>query len=348
MVRSKFPRDIALNHTFSACNRTDYPGGYSLEYYHNMAAWLLEALEKAAREKVGSVDDIVDIFGKIAEREILKQRAEYFPDTGPRFHLESLLMNGCPQKACDAENNGSVVLSKCHYFSELATVTDSFSAIREAVFELKLLTLEELNDCVKNDFDGKEELAVFLRHRCPKYGNSDDRADRFAKRISEMVFSSLDKANKLSGADTANYGGFYSLFKHHGKKWTEHATPDGRRAFEPLSENQSPVYGADKNGITSLINSVTAAGLDKSAIGGLNITLAQKPSAETLEGLLDVYFAHGGVHAGVTVVNRLTLEDAMEHPERYPTLYVRVTGYSELFTSLFPHMQREIINRTQY
>ena len=132
--------------------------------------------------------------------------------------------------------------------------------------------------------------------------------------------------------------------------WAEEvpATPDGKRNGKAFSENQSPVYGADRNGITALLNSIAKLPFHRTAAGGLNLTFSAKVEPEILRALVKTYFQQGGLHVGTTVLNRETLLDAMEHPEKYRSLTVRMYGFSEYFVTLSPVQQIGVLNRTVY
>lgn len=141
-------------------------------------------------------------------------------------------------------------------------------------------------------------------------------------------------------------GGFYSLERDN--TWKVKATPDGRKDGEPFSENQSPTYGADKNGITALLKSLSKLPFEKTATGGLNLTFSQNVSSDILKALVVSYFELGGLHIGISVVNAETLKDAMKNPDKYKSLTVRLYGFSEYFVNLPKWQQIAVLNRTQY
>jgi formate C-acetyltransferase len=142
--------------------------------------------------------------------------------------------------------------------------------------------------------------------------------------------------------------GFYSLERENSWASEIGATPNGRKACEPFSENQSPTYGADKNGITALLKSLSKLPFDRTVTGGLNLTFSQKISPEIMKALVVSYFQMGGFHVGISVIDRKTLEDAMVNPEKYKSLTVRLYGFSEYFVSLPKWQQLAILNRTEY
>ena len=140
----------------------------------------------------------------------------------------------------------------------------------------------------------------------------------------------------------------YSLERDNTWKNEVGATPDGRKAGEPFSENQSPSYGADKKGITALLKSVSKLPFDRTFAGGLNLTFSKNVSPEVLKSLVTGYFTLRGQHVGISVIDKEVLKKAMETPEKYKSLTVRLYGFSEYFVSLPTWQQLAVLNRTEY
>ena len=131
------------------------------------------------------------------------------------------------------------------------------------------------------------------------------------------------------------------------------ATPDGRRAGDPLSEGVSPVQGHDRHGPTAASNSV--AKLDHARTNGTLLNMKISPDClktdadlDRLAALIRGYFSQGGHHVQFNIVDRQILEDAMARPELHGDLIVRVAGYSDYFVLLSPDIQREILSRTEH
>ena len=199
-------------------------------------------------------------------------------------------------------------------------------------------------DMLKADFEGYDELYERVL-ACQRFGN-DTEQDRYTVEIGELLINAVEQAEHTDNEILAP--SFYSLERD--KSWAEDipATPDGRRAGTPFSENQSPVYGTDRSGITALLNSISKLPFKKTAAGGLNLTFSSPQSPEILAALIKTYFEKGGLHAGITVLDRETLKDAMKHPEKYRSLTVRMYGFSEYFITLPEWDQIAVLNRTAY
>jgi formate C-acetyltransferase len=174
--------------------------------------------------------------------------------------------------------------------------------------------------------------------------------DKYAVWFVNFFFREFSKYKTCDG------GGFYiAMAANTNNIWagkTIAATPDGRRAGEPLSDAASPTYGKDVHGVTQTVNSVTKPDYTKIACGTV---INQKFSPEMFEGekrkkliaLLKVYFKKGGQEMQINATSREILQDAMEHPEKYPDLVVRVSGFSALYVTLGKDVQIDILNRTQ-
>jgi formate C-acetyltransferase len=186
----------------------------------------------------------------------------------------------------------------------------------------------------------------------PSYGNNDDRADQIAVELVESFMSKLrtrptyrDAEHTLSVLTiTSNvvYG------KHTGN------TPDGRRAGEPFAPGANPMNGRDHHGMVATALSVAKIPYDQTR-DGISLTETVTPAGlgrtpddriGNLAGVLDGYIDAGGYHMNVNVLDRATLLDAMDHPERYPQLTIRVSGYAVNFVRLTPEQQRDVVNRT--
>lgn len=261
----------------------------------------------------------------------------------------SLLIDDCLARGQDYHDGGARYNTSYIQGVGIGTITDSLAALRHGVYERKLLTLAELREALAVNFDGREPLRQMLLNKVPKYGNDDDAADDLMRRVFETYFEAVDGRPNTRG-------GCYRIdllpttcHVYFGKMVG--ATPDGRRAGEPLSEGISPVQGADRKGPTAVIKS--AAKMDHIRTGGTLLNqkflpqlLADDAGLDKLAHLIRAYFKLDGHHIQFNVVQAETLRDAQRQPEKYRDLIVRVAGYSDYFVDLTPELQEEIIHRT--
>jgi pyruvate-formate lyase len=226
---------------------------------------------------------------------------------------------------------------------------DSLLAIKRSVYDDKRLSAEGLLELLDGDFEGQEAERRYLQG-LPKFGNDHHEADAMSIWVNEVVCRAAREQAARVGLDSflvvlVNNGDSV-LF---GKRTA--ASADGRRAGEPVTNGNQPSAGADQSGPSALLNSM--AKLDPALHAGathnlkLSRAMFQEHRAE-LDGLLEGYFATGGTQLMVTVTDRRELERALEEPESYRHLIVRVGGYSERFVDLPGEIQLEVIRRTLY
>ena len=185
-----------------------------------------------------------------------------------------------------------------------------------------------------------------LLNKTPKYGNDDDYPDEVMVALFEAYFNAVDgRPNTKGGSYHIN---LLPTTVHVYFGSVVGATPDGRPAWEPLSEGVSPVQGADRRGPTAVLKSV--AKMDHARTGGtlLNQKFTPQLLQDNLVHLIRTYFKLDGHHVQFNVVDAATLRAAQEHPEQYRDLIVRVAGYSDYFCDLSATLQDEIISRTEH
>lgn len=265
------------------------------------------------------------------------------------FLLFSLLLDDCIRNTAPLFEGGVRYLGGTLETYGNVNTADSLTAIEKTVFQDKQFTIHELVQALENNFEGAEAMRKTLLAQ-PKYGNNNPVADAMMVNIHEHVCGATQQQAKAAGLHhylvvVINNDANTDLGKNTG------ATPDGRLAGEGLNNANSPTAGSDNNGITSLLHSLVKPRTDIHAGAVQNIKLSPEwldRHRPKFEGLMQGYFMQGGAQAMITMTDQRVLEDAMQHPENYPNLLVRVGGFSARFVELRPEVQKEILHRTAY
>ena len=271
---------------------------------------------------------------------------KYYPDP-----FISCFCHDCIGRGLDINDGGAkypTVHGACAM--GIGTVADSLAAVEKVVFVDGDATLAELRDAMNANFEGYGELRELLL-AAPKYGNNDDFADKYAVWFIDYMYELFDKYRTRDG------GYFYiaaaANVNNIGAGKCINATPDGRLRGEPLSDAASPTYGRDTRGATSTVNSVVKPDYTKVACGSVvnqkfSPSMFDDERRAKLLALIRTYFRKGGQEMQINSTSREVLIDAMEHPENYGNLVVRVSGFSAFYVTLGRDVQVDILNRTQH
>lgn len=269
-------------------------------------------------------------------------------ENAPYLHL-SLLLDDCIARGKAVFEGGVRYLNASSEMFGIISCADSLTAIKKLVYDEKHFTLEELVHMLDCNFEGYEvERKLCLD--APKYGNDDDTADDIATRLFADLADLTTAAGKAAGLDHYN---IVSVNNSMSAEWGNfcEASACGRKRGSAMANANGASIGADKSGITALLNSMSKFDNTKH-VGVINNVRFTKElftgSMDKVGAVLKAFYDNGGVQTNLCVIGRDDLENAMAHPENYQNLLVRIGGFSARFVTLNPVVQREIIDRTTY
>jgi formate C-acetyltransferase len=263
--------------------------------------------------------------------------------------LMSIMYEGCMENAKDVSSGGAMYnFGPGVVWSGLATYADSMAAIKKLVFDDKKYTLQQLNEALKADFVGYEQVKQDCL-KAPKFGNDDDYADLIA---ADLVNFTEHEHRKFKTLYSVMCHGTLSISNNTPFGQLTGATANGRSAWTPLSDGISPTQGADFKGPTAIIKSISKMSNDNMNLGMVHNFKLMSGLLDTPEGeegiitLLRTACLLGNGEMQFNYLDNNTLVEAQQHPEQYRDLIVRVAGYSAFFTELCKDVQDEIISRT--
>ncbi len=269
---------------------------------------------------------------------------EYFPSP-----LLSALIQDTLEKKKDVTSGGARYDFTGVQGVGVGSVADALTAIDEAVFSQKRLTMAALLKALKEDFANDRDLKAYLTNRVSKYGDDEGRAEQYANEVFQIYAREVKKhRNPRGGRYTP---GYYSVTCHIPfGKWVG-ALPSGRGAGEPLTLGITPSLAGTRKGPTAFLRSVAAIDFTEAA-NGSNLTMGLDPmvfapgnNGSLFASLLRSYFKLGGMQVQFNVLDEAVLRQAQQDPDQFRWLTVRVAGYCAYFTDLTKEAQDEIIQR---
>ncbi len=254
--------------------------------------------------------------------------------------------------AKDAFSDGCVCNITCILIIGLGTAIDALMAVQRYVYEEREVTLRRFRDILNGNWEGADKLRLKILNDPAKYGNGNARVDSCMKDLARFLCS------QINGRPNAR-GGYYIASAHTAKQYFElgrktGATPDGRKAHDEMSKNLSPTMGMDRNGVTSLIRSVTT--VDSVQFPGdfpldvmLHPTSVQgNDGLAAMRGILSTYNNLNGMAIHFNIFSADQLLDAQKHPEKYENLQVRVCGWNVRFNDMDRKEQDAFIERARH
>ena len=345
MMREYYGDDYAI-----ACCVSAMSVGKQMQFFGarvNLAKTLLYAINDGVDEKLGT--QIGPKFGKIESEyldyEEVMKKFEQYTDWLAKLYVNTLNVihymhdKYCYERLQMALHDRDIIRTMACGIAGLSVCADSLSAIKYA--KVKPIRNEE---GIAVDFEVEGEF--------PTYGNNDDRVDSIAVYLVESMMNKIRKNKTYRNSIHTQSVLTITSNVVYGKKTG--ATPDGRKAGEPFAPGANPMHGRDKSGSLASLSSVAKLPYEHS-MDGISNTFSIIPNAlgkseeervANLSDLMDGYFSQEAHHLNINVLVRETLLHAMEHPEEYPQLTIRVSGYAVNFIKLTREQQMDVINRT--
>lgn len=263
------------------------------------------------------------------------------------FLMACLLNDDCIKREKHFLDGGAIYSGACVMGHGFSNGADALIAIKKLVYDDAKYTLKEILDALDADFEGYEDIKRDMIS-APKYGNDNVEVDEMVARLWRDISDESKNAGKECGLDfltisSVNPGGY-----HLGEAMG--ATADGRHKGQAFAIGNSPSAGSDKSGLTALINSI----LKTDPVNGGSITNFKisrdffTNEREKFKALFSTYWGEGGLQANFNVINKGDLEAAMNEPDKFPHLLVRLGGWTARFIDLTKFQQEEILKRTLY
>lgn len=265
----------------------------------------------------------------------------------------SILIPGCIEKGVDVSAGGARYNFSGVQAVGVANFADSLVAVKKLVFEEKKITLRCLIKVLSSNFEKAEHMRQMLLQLAPKYGNDEDYVDLIAAKWTKFYCQEVQKYHNPRGGKFI--AGLYSVSSHIPLGREVGATPDGRKAREPLADGGlSPAQGKDRKGPTAVLKSVSK--IDHSLAPNGTLTnlkfnpqaLAGEERLGKFQGFLRSFVDLKCSHVQFNIISADVLKEAQKNPEKYANLLVRVAGYSARFVELDEHVQEDIIKRTEH
>lgn len=304
--------------------------------------------------KFDTFDDVMDSFSQqlhyVCDKMVsLVNYSDESHIANRRYPMMSLFIDDCIAKGKDVCAGGARYnLTGC-IVAGLPNVVNSLCAIKECVFVKKLMTMAELIDALRKDFDGYEMMRRQLIS-ASKWGNGDPSVDAIAGQVTDMLYAEMRHRTNPRGGRWQL--ALYSFVANYGLGSVIGASADGRHAMEMLTRNLNPSWGTDRNGTTAILRSLSNIDFTKFPNGStLDLRFDPEPlqtweGRDKFMGFLKAFVDLGVMTMQISMVDEETLRDAQKNPERYQNLMVKVAGYSARFVELSAQEQEEIICRT--
>lgn len=304
------------------------------------------------------VDDLREYVGIVCKPCFESFRTEDAPSDGFEWKPQtpctvvSLFERGCIERGLSYLEGGPIYRIRSPHIGGLADTVDSLYAIKKAVYDDKIISLDEFMEVLKNNWEGNEVLRQLMKNRYEYYGNDNDEVDEIASMLLNDFADICDDLNNKCGylfpAGVSTFG--------RQLEWAPQrlASPHGRKSGEVLAANCSPTPGTDLKGVTGIIRSYCKADLKRMVTGAaLDIRLLPtdvkgEDGLDALCALMKGFVTLGGHFMQIDVADAAVLKQAQDHPEEYQTLSVRVSGWNARFVTLNKEWQDMVIEQNEH
>lgn len=361
MKYTGFSHEKAVHYTMIGCNEIAMPGGIVFGFDPmNIVRCVQNTFFNRSDDIINAktFDEFYDIF----QEEMFKDLSEA-DRIGKGFQtirerdcnlVSSIFIDGCIESAKSVTQGGTNTYIAVGLLIGISNVIDSLSVTKQLVFDEKRITMEQLIDALRNNWNGFEDLREYILKKGDFFGNdeacSNDIAHRFFKSLDEWNDGNNYLRKKLVFGNLVGYNEHHKFFGNNTK-----ATPDGRFQGDMISFGIGQSEGKDRNGLAALLSSVAKCD-PYSVLTGPSVTnvlldeqlIKNDENFEKLVYLFETYFKMGGTHFQLTYVSKEDLINAKKTPDKYKNLRVRVSGFSDYFVFLNEGLQDEIIQRTAH
>lgn len=361
MKYTGFSHEKAVHYTMIGCNEIAMPGGIVFGFDP------MNIVRCVQNTFFNRSDDIVktktfnefynifqeEMFNDLCEADKIGKGLQTIRERDCNL-VSSIFIDGCIENAKSVTQGGTNTYIAVGLLIGISNVIDSLSVTKQLVFDEKRITMEQLIDALRNNWNGYEDLREYILKEGLFFGNDDDCSNDVANRF----FKSLDNWNTgdnylkkpLVFGNLVGYNEHHKFFGDNTK-----ATPDGRFDGDMINFGIGQSEGKDRNGLTALLSSVAKCD-PYSILTGPSVTnvlldeqlVKKDENFEKLVYLFEAYFKMGGTHFQLTYVSKEDLINAKKTPDKYKNLRVRVSGFSDYFTFLNEGLQDEIIKRTSH
>lgn len=358
LVKFGYPLDEAREFTNDGCWEAIIPGKTAFTYWPNDMLQVLTGV--LLPEKADAVVDYPDFESLYAAfkkglGEAIDRNQEGLDKAWKSVNrpctLASIFAQGCLEKGVCYQGGGAIYTVNGIHYGGVSDTANSLLVLKKLIYEDGYMTLPEFLAILRNNWEGAEGLRRLIQHRFTFYGNDEREADAMMCRVfndyTELVGRVKDRCGVKRPCGISTFG------REIDWRMKRCATPEGSRVGDILATNCSPTPGTDMKGPTSALNSYCKMDFTR-ACNGATLELKVLPSSvkgengvKALVGLLKTFREKGGFYMHVDVVDSATLVDAQRHPEKYPNLPVRISGWSARFNTLSKDWQDMIIQRTQ-